>query len=88
MRTSAHPLRESFNSLISDNNLDTLFNSSALFNESTLESFDFKGVSSYIEQSSIIKNNVENMFDIFPNLDELVGEMDLAARYGEEELEE
>jgi hypothetical protein len=27
------------------------------------------------------------MYDIFPQLDELVGEMDLAARYGEEDLE-
>lgn len=83
-----HPLRLTFKEMFLDMNIESLFNRDSMFNEGTVSSFDFSGVSSYIEESSSLKNNLDSMFDIFPQLDELVGEMDLAARYGEEELEE
>jgi hypothetical protein len=86
--TKKHPLRVTFKEMFLDMNIENLFNKDSLFNESTVNTFDFNGISSYIEESSIIKNDVDSMIDIFPQLDELVGEMDLAARYGEEELEE
>jgi hypothetical protein len=67
--------------------LNKIFNKDSLFNEETVNSLNFNGISSYIVSSSNIKNDVNSMVNIFPQLDELVGEMDLAARYGEEELE-
>jgi hypothetical protein len=83
-----HPLRLTFKETFLDTNLEVLFNKNSFFNEEVVNAFNFSGVSSYIEESSNIKNNVDNLIEIFPQLDELVGEMDLAARYGEEELEE
>lgn len=83
-----HPLRLTFKEMFLDTNIESLFNKDSLFNENTINSFDFAGISSYVEESSSLKNDVSAMYDIFPQLDELVGEMDLAARYGEEELEE
>jgi hypothetical protein len=59
-----------------------------MFNENTVAMFNFDGVSSYIEESSNIKNNMDDLVSIFPQIDEAVGEMDMAARYGEEELQE
>ena len=86
--TRKHPLRLTFKEMFLDLNIESLFNREVLFNEDTVNSFNFNGVSSYIEESSVLKNDLGSMMDIFPELDELVGEMDLAARYGEEELEE
>jgi hypothetical protein len=83
-----HPLRLTVKEMFLDLNIESLFNRESLFNEDTVNSFNFNGVSSYIEESSVLKNDLGSMIDIFPELDELVGEMDLAARYGEEELEE
>jgi hypothetical protein len=83
-----HPLRLTFKEMFLDMDIEGLFNRDSLFNESVVNSFEFNGVSSYIETSSNLKNDIESLYDIFPQLDELVGEMDIAARYGEEELEE
>jgi hypothetical protein len=83
-----HPLRLTFKEIFLDMSVESLFNKDSMFNEETVSNFNFSGVSSYIEESSSLKNNLDSMFDIFPQLDDLVGEMDLAARYGEEELEE
>jgi hypothetical protein len=68
--------------------INGLFNKDSLFNEDTINSLNFNGLSSYIVESANLKNDLELMINIFPQLDELVGEMDLAARSGEEELEE
>ena len=86
--TRKHPLRLTFKEIFLDTDIEGLFNRDSLFNESVVNSFEFNGVSSYIETSSNLKNDIESLYDIFPQLDELVGEMDIAARYGEEELEE
>jgi hypothetical protein len=83
-----HPLRLTLNELFLDTNVENLFNSSSMFNENTVAMFNFNGVSSYIEESSNIKNNMDDLVSIFPQIDEAVGEMDMAARYGEEELQE
>jgi hypothetical protein len=86
--TKQHPLRLAFREMFTSINLEGLFNRNSLFNEDTINSFNFKGISSYVEESATLKNDIDNLVNIFPQLDELVGEMDLAARYGEEELEE
>jgi hypothetical protein len=86
--TRNNPLRMAFKETTSDVNLEEMFNSSSLFNESTVNAFNFSSISNYIEESSNIKNNIDDLIDVFPQLDELVGELDLAARYGEEELED
>jgi hypothetical protein len=83
-----HPLRLTFKEIFLDMDINGLFNRDSLFNEDTINSLNFNGLSSYIVESSNLKNDLELMINIFPQLDELVGEMDLAARYGEEELEE
>jgi hypothetical protein len=77
-----------FKETTSDVNLEEMFNSNSLFNEDTVNAFNFSSISNYIEESSNIKNDIDNLIDVFPQLDELVGELDLAARYGEEELED
>jgi hypothetical protein len=83
-----HPLRLTFKEIFLDMDINGLFNKDSLFNEDTINSLNFNGLSSYIVESANLKNDLELMINIFPQLDELVGEMDLAARYGEEELEE
>jgi hypothetical protein len=83
-----HPLRLSLDEVFTDCKLGNLFNNESLFNENTIANFDFAGISSYIEESSNLKNDSDKLMDIFPQIEELVGEMDLFARYGEEELEE
>jgi hypothetical protein len=88
MSIGRHPLRLSLRETFLDTDVEALFNRNSFFNEETVSAFKFEGISSYIESSANIKNNVDNIVEIFPHLDELVGEMDLAARYGEEELEE
>jgi hypothetical protein len=86
--TRNNPLRMAFKETTSDVNLEEMFNSNSLFNEDTVNAFNFSSISNYIEESSNIKNDIDNLIDVFPQLDELVGELDLAARYGEEELED
>jgi hypothetical protein len=86
--TRNNPLRIAFKETTSEVNLESLFNSNLFLNESVLNSFNFGGISAYIEESSNLKNDIDNLIDVFPQLDELVGELDLAARYGEEELED
>ena len=83
-----HPLRLSLDEIFVDCKLGNLFNNNSLFNENTVANFDFAGISSYIEESSNLKNDSNSLMDVFPQIEDLVGEMDLAARYGEEELEE
>ena len=88
MSIGRHPLRLSLRETFLDTDIEALFNRNSFFNEETVSAFKFEGISSYIESSANAKNDVDNMVEIFPHLDELIGEMDLAARYGEEELEE
>lgn len=83
-----NPLRLALKETFLSMDVEGLFNRDSFFNESTVSSFEFKELSSYIETSSSIKNNIDHLINVFPQLDELVGEMDLAARYGEEELED
>jgi hypothetical protein len=86
--TKNNPLRIAFKETTNEVNLESLFNSNSFFNESVLNSFNFGGISAYIEESSNLKNDIDSLVEVFPQLDELVGELDLAARYGEEELED
>jgi hypothetical protein len=86
--TKNNPLRIAFKETTSEVNLESLFNTNSFLNENTLNSFNFGGISAYVEESSNLKNNIDNLVEVFPQLDELVGELDLAARYGEEELED
>jgi hypothetical protein len=86
--TKNNPLRIAFKETTSDVNLEEIFSSSSFLNESTVSAFNFGNISTYVEESSNIKNNIDSLIDVFPQLDELVGELDLAARYGEEELED
>ena len=86
--TKNNPLRNALKETTSDVSLESLFNSGSFLNEGVVNSFNFSGISNYIEESSNVKNDIDNLIEIFPQLDELVGELDLAARYGEEELED
>jgi hypothetical protein len=83
-----NPLRQALKETFLSLDVEGLFNRDSFFNEATVNLFEFKELSTYIETSSSIKNNIDHLINVFPQLDELVGEMDLAARYGEEELED
>ena len=83
-----NPLRLALKETFLSIDVEGLFNRDSFFNEDTINRFEFKELSTYIETSSSIKNNIDHLINVFPQLDELVGEMDLAARYGEEELED
>ena len=72
-----HPMVSELNLIFETNNLEALFNSNSFFNNQLTSLFNFEDVSSYIESSSSTKNNIDSLIDVFPQLDELVGEMDL-----------
>lgn len=76
-----------FDQLFTEYDYTNLFTASQYFSNSSASAFNFDSLVSDIERLSNSKNDVDLLCQIFPSYEDIICELDIWSRYGEETLQ-
>lgn len=76
-----------FDQLFTEHDYTNLFSATQYFDTNVVGTFNFDSLVSEIERLSNSKNDVDLMCQIFPSYEDIICELDVWSRYGEESLQ-